>query len=233
MRGKLCVRVARTPQDVAAVMDLRRARFGVGEDPFDQGAILIGIGAEAGPLEGCFRLTLCQGRAMLDSYSAQFYDLTQIAGLAPVSVELGRFCMTQGASTDVLRLAFAAMTRVVDQHKAGLLFGCASFHGADRQAHLPALELLQSHISPHQIGRKSPHIAEYRGITGQDGALGLRQMPPLLRSYLALGGWVSDHGVQDFDLDTLHVFTGVEIGKIPATRAAQLRALAAGIGGAL
>ncbi len=227
------MRVARTPQDVAAVMDLRRARFGVGEDRFDDGAILISIGAERGPLEGCFRLTLYHGRAVLDSYAAQFYDVTQIAGLAPVSLELGRFCMAPGASTDVLRLAFAAMTRVVDQHKAGLLFGCASFHGADRVAHLPALQVLQSHISPHPIGRKSPHIAEYRGVTGQDAALGLRQMPPLLRSYLALGGWVSDHGVQDFDLDTLHVFTGVEIRKIPAKRAEHLRELASGIGGAL
>ena len=38
-------------------------------------------------------------------------------------------------------------------------------------------------------------------------------MPPLLRSYLALGGWVSDHAVVDPGLQTMHVFTGVEIGR--------------------
>ena len=229
MRGKLCVRVARTPQEVAAVMDLRRARFGVGADRFDEGAVLVGVGPEDGPLACSFRLNPCAGPAILDSYSAQFYDLGQIAGLSKMSVELGRFCLIEGASADVLRLAFAAMTRVVDRHGAGLLFGCASFHGADMAAHLPALQVLKPHIAPHQIGRKSPHIADYMDVTGQDAALGLRQMPPLLRSYLGLGGWVSDHAVQDFDLDTLHVFTGVEIANIPSARAANLRAMADGI----
>lgn len=232
-KGKLCVRVARSPQEVAAVMDLRRRRFGVGEDRFDAGAILVMIGDEGGAAQCCFRLKPCASAAVLHSYSAQFYDLTQIAALSPMAVELGRFCLAEGANADVLRLAFAAMTRVVDQHGAGLLFGCASFHGAGIKAHLPALQVLQSHIAPYRIGRSSAQIADYLGVTGQDAGLGLRQMPPLLRSYLALGGWVSDHAVQDFDLDTLHVFTGVEIDKIPAARAANLRALAEGIAGPL
>jgi L-ornithine Nalpha-acyltransferase len=53
-------------------------------------------------------------------------------------------------------------------------------------------------------------------------------MPPLLRSYLAMGGWVSDHAVVDRDLNTLHVFTGLEIRAIPEARARRLlRAVAA------
>ena len=51
-------------------------------------------------------------------------------------------------------------------------------------------------------------------------------MPPLLRSYLTMGGWVSDHAVVDRDLNTLHVFTGLEIASIPAARAKALRASA-------
>jgi hypothetical protein len=46
-----------------------------------------------------------------------------------------------------------------------------------------------------------------------------------LRSYLGLGGWVGDHAVIDRDLDTLHVFTCVEVDRIPPARAASLRAL--------
>jgi putative hemolysin len=49
-------------------------------------------------------------------------------------------------------------------------------------------------------------------------------MPPLLRSYLAMGGWVSDHAVVDTDLGTLHVFTGLEIRRVPQARALTLRA---------
>ena len=36
-------------------------------------------------------------------------------------------------------------------------------------------------------------------------------LPPLLKFYLRLGGKVSDHLVIDKDLDTLHVFTFVDL----------------------
>jgi hypothetical protein len=49
-------------------------------------------------------------------------------------------------------------------------------------------------------------------------------MPPLLRTYLMMGGWVSDHAVVDDHMNTLHVFTGVEIGAIPPVRKRLLRA---------
>jgi len=41
-----------------------------------------------------------------------------------------------------------------------------------------------------------------------------------------MGGWVSDHAVVDPEMGTLHVFTGVEIRAIPATRKRLLRAVA-------
>ena len=47
---------------------------------------------------------------------------------------------------------------------------------------------------------------------------------PLLRTYLSMGGRVSDHAVVDSQLDTLHVFTGLDIAAIPAARAKLLRA---------
>jgi len=54
--------------------------------------------------------------------------------------------------------------------------------------------------------------------------LAMRAMPPLLRTYLVMGGWVSDHAVVDPEMNTLHVFTGVEIGRVPKGRARVLRA---------
>ena len=51
-------------------------------------------------------------------------------------------------------------------------------------------------------------------------------MPPLLRTYLGMGGWVSDHAVIDRAMNTLHVFTGVEVAAIPPARAKALRAIA-------
>ena len=51
------------------------------------------------------------------------------------------------------------------------------------------------------------------------------RMPPLLKAYLMMGGWVSDHAVIDYHMNTLHVFTAVEIGLIPPLRKRRLRAL--------
>jgi putative hemolysin len=59
-----------------------------------------------------------------------------------------------------------------------------------------------------------------------DRKTALLGVPPLLRTYLGMGGWVSDHAVIDRALDTLHVFTGVEIARIPPARARALRAIA-------
>ena len=58
-----------------------------------------------------------------------------------------------------------------------------------------------------------------------DRSTAMRAMPPLLRTYLLMGGRVSDHAVVDREMETLHVFTGLEIGAIPEARKRLLRAL--------
>ena len=59
-----------------------------------------------------------------------------------------------------------------------------------------------------------------------DAKNAMRVMPPLLKTYLMMGGWVSDHAVVDRQMNTLHVFTGIEIGAIPPARKRLLRAVA-------
>ena len=62
-----------------------------------------------------------------------------------------------------------------------------------------------------------------------DGAVvrkaAMEQLPALLKTYLSMGGWVSDHAVVDVQMNTLHVFTGLEIAAIPPARAKALRAI--------
>lgn len=71
-------------------------------------------------------------------------------------------------------------------------------------------------------------MVDYPVLAGpvMDRRAALAGLPPLLRTYLGMGGWVSDHAVVDRELDTLHVFTCVEVERIPAARAASLRAVA-------
>ncbi len=189
---------------------------------------------QTGDLLGCARVMLLPKAAAIHrSYSAQFYDLTRLSGFVGPMLELGRFCTSPGShgpgshDPDVLRLAWAALTRIVDAAGVGMLFGCSSFVCADPDRHRGALALLhQRHLGPErwQPGRKSRDWVALDGAGQQPG--GPQSLPPLLRTYLAMGGWVSDHAVIDHDLDTLHVFTGLEVAAIPASRAAALRQLA-------
>lgn len=216
---------------MARVMALRAARFGVGADAFDAGAMQIMVLGEGG-LQASFRLTsFANGADMAASYSGQFYDLTGFSGLKAPALEMGRFCLAAraaGREADVLRLCFAAITAEVDRLGAALLFGCASYQGSDPEPHLSSLAGLKPHVAgPWPVGRKAPHVIDLAPLSPPaDAMAALRATPPLLRSYVGIGGWVSDHAVQDFDLGTIHIFTGVEVAHIPPARATALRALA-------
>jgi putative hemolysin len=144
-------------------------------------------------------------------------------------IEMGRFCLAPDEhDPDIVRLGWAAMTRIVDSSSAALLFGCSSFRGTDQEPYLDALRYLRArHVAPEALGLRATAAEAVPLPEGAvDGAVAQRQMPPLLRTYLTMGGWVSDHLVIDRVMETLHVFTGVEIAKVPPNRARALRLLA-------
>jgi putative hemolysin len=182
----------------------------------------------------CFRiLPLAHGGDIGQSYAAQFYDLSALDAFAAPMAEIGRFCIHPAArSPDVLRAAWGAMTRHVDATGTEMLFGCSSFRGTDAEAHLEAFAMLRDrHLAPRrwQPRVKAPGVfrfAQDLRRRSPDPRLAMLRMPPLLRSYLAMGGWVSDHAVIDRQMNTLHVFTGLEIRAIPAARQRLLRAVA-------
>ena len=231
-------RLAQGPADMARVMDFRRAAFprshGVEEDAQDAlSAHVIVEAAAGGALLAYFRLMLFGwGAGLEQGYAARFYDVAPLARYARPIAEVGRFCVAAGGvHPDVLRLAWGAMTRLVDEGQAGLLVGCTSFRGADWTWHRAGLALLAAgHIGPaeHLPGRKAAEVVDYPALVGPvtDRRTALAALPPLLRTYLGMGGWVSDHAVVDRELDTLHVFTCVEVDRIPPARVASLRSIA-------
>ncbi|UXU73999.1 MULTISPECIES: GNAT family N-acetyltransferase [unclassified Paracoccus (in: a-proteobacteria)] len=189
----------------------------------------------SGRLVGSFRLLLLAGGAQVgDSYAAGCYDLSALSRMQVPMLELGRFCIHPDChDPDVLRLAWGALARLVDAQGIGFIFGCSSFAGTQPDRFRAAFALLnQRYLAPPAWapGRRAERICPLAsGDDGQGGdpRLALQQLPPLLRSYLAMGARVSDHAVVDTRLDTLHVFTGLEIAAIPANRAKLLRAAGA------
>lgn len=237
-RGRYRARLAEGPGDIAAAQRLRgRAFHGqdiADADDFD--AICDHVLVEevrSGALVCCFRfLPLANGGEIGRSYSAQYYELTALEAFEGPMVEMGRFCMDPDhADPDVLRVAWGAMTAYVDAQGVELLFGCASFAGTDARAYYDAFAILKArHLAPRRwLPRvKAPNVFRYaqRLRRTPDAREAMRRMPPLLRTYLMMGGWVSDHAVVDRQMNTLHVFTGVEIAAIPPARKKLLRAVA-------
>lgn len=238
--GRYAARMAESQDDLAAAQRLRYRCFidtkggGLDADGFDAlcAHVLIEEVATA-TLVACFRLLpLSDGSRIRDSYSAQFYELSALEHYGGRMLELGRFCIAPGRhDPDILRVAWAAMTRFVDREGVEMLFGCSSFRGTEPGAYLDAFAMLrESHLAPRRWLPRTKARTVFRFAhrlrRKPDRARALKAMPPLLRSYLAMGGWVSDHAVVDHQLGTLHVFTGLEIKAIPPARARLLRAAA-------
>ena len=233
-------REAASPADLEAVLALRALCFrgAVGHDDsdaFDALCTHIMIedrqraAAGQSALVCCFRiLPLSDGHDIARSYAAQFYDLSALSAFRGPMIELGRFCIHPDAQDpDILRVAWADLTRRVDREGVEMLFGCSSFNGTEATAHADAFALLSArHIAPQRWRPriKAPNTLCLGSGHRPDRRRAMAAMPPLLRTYLKMGGWVSDHAVVDRDLDTLHVFTGLEIAAIPAARKRLLRA---------
>ena len=242
--GKYRARLAETSEDVARCQRLRYLTFRAGgsaerDDPraldadeFD--AVCRHMRVEetrSGQLVCCFRmLPLNDGSEIERSYSAKYYDLEALKAFPGKMVEMGRFCIhPDWRDPNILRIAWAAMSQHVEAEGVELLFGCSSFHGIDAEEYRDAFALLkEKHLAPRRwLPRvKAPRVFRFaRNLRffKPDLKLAMRRMPPLLRTYLVMGGWVSDHAVIDTDLNTLHVFTGVEVSRVPKARAALLR----------
>lgn len=187
-----------------------------------------------GRLVCCFRfLPLAGGSEIARSYSAQFYNLKALEAFDGPMVEMGRFCIhPEFRDPDIIRTAWAAMTRYVDEAGIEMLFGCSSFVGTEPDEHAEAFAMLKErHLAPRRWWPrvKAPKVFRFARalrLRKPDPKRAMAAMPPLLRSYLAMGGWVSDHAVVDPALRTMHVFTGVEIRAIPPARRRLLRATA-------
>ena len=233
-KGRYCAHQAQSPQDIAAALALRARCFGrvQDKDAFDQQCTHILIRRESDDaLVCCFRMMPLSGAEISRSYSAQFYTLDALAAYRGQMVEMGRFCVDPDLNDpDILRVALGAMTAYVDDNEVELLFGCSSFVGTETHDYLDAFAMLKArHLAPKRwLPRvKAPHVFKFaarlrRKPDARKAHLG---MPPLLRTYLMMGGWVSDHAVVDAQMNTLHVFTGVEIRAIPAARKRVLRAV--------
>jgi len=232
------VQFAQSADDIIAAQRLRNLCFagdaqGLDRDVYDDFCDHVMITDQAsGELICTFRFMHLLSSDRIDqTYSAQFYELSNLAEIEGPMLEMGRFCIHPDFNDPtILRLAWSVITKFVDDQGIEFLFGCSSFQGTNMGVYEDAFALLKErHLAPkRRLPRvKAPRVFQFARklrLKKPDLRLANKGLPPLLRTYLTMGGWVSDHAVVDDQMNTLHVFTGVEIKLIPESRKRLLRA---------
>ena len=211
--GRLSARLV-GPEDAGAGFALRAASFRGGDpdrDRFDALSRHLLIEGQGGLL-GYARVCVSDGPDIARGYTGAAYGLEAFAARFGPAVEVGRVCTAPlQADADVPRLMLAALARIAEAAGAGALFGCTSF-----PIDAAPLGRLAASVAP-EAWAPAPRAAERVPLAGGRGPV-----PPLMRAWLALGARVSDHGVVDRDLGTVHVFTALPVDAVPAARVRRL-----------
>ena len=144
-------------------------------------------------------------------YSADEYDIAPIMNFPGRILELGRSCVDAAYRSRVaMQLLWRGIAAYVFHYQIDLMFGCASLHGTDPDALAADLTYLyHNHLAPPAVRpRALPHrYVEMRRMS--PGKLDPKrvqsQLPPLIKGYLRLGGFVGDGAVIDRQFNTTDV----------------------------
>ncbi|HVZ07257.1 GNAT family N-acetyltransferase [Rhodopila sp.] len=235
--GNLGVRLALSGADIDAVQALRYRVF-YGElgarqsaetratqrdrDLFDAVAdhlVVVdhSLGDGADSVVGTYRLIRRDGaRRAGQFYSAGEYDISRIEAHPGAILELGRSCVDAGyRNRAVMQLLWRGIAAYVFHHQIDLMFGCASLPGTDPDALAEELSYLYyHHLAPPEI-RPRALASRYVPMQRLDRAAihppsALNRLPPLIKGYLRLGGFVGDGAVIDADFNTIDVAVVVQ-----------------------
>jgi putative hemolysin len=230
--GNLGVRIAIAPTEVDAVQALRYRVFyqEMGakadavtatsrrdSDSFDAVAdhlLVVDHAIGAGPegVVGTYRLIQREAAAKLGRfYSADEYDIAPMVNFPGRILELGRSCVDAAYRSRVaMQLLWRGIAAYVFHYQIDLMFGCASLHGTDPEGLAADLTYLYyNHLAPPALRpRALPHrFVEMRRMPpgDVDAKRVQSQLPPLIKGYLRLGGFVGDGAVIDRQFNTTDV----------------------------
>ncbi len=230
--GALQVRLAESAADIDAAQALRyrvfydemgakpsadMARFKRDFDSFDRVAdhLLVvdhGRGSGASAVVGTYRLIRREAAERHGGfYSAAEYDIAKMVAYPGEILELGRSCVDASArNRPTMQLLWRGIAAYVFHYDIALMFGCASLPGIDPDAlAVPLSYLYHHHLAPPALrprARPERYVDMRRLEAGAfDPARTLAELPPLIKGYLRLGGFVGDGAVIDYQFNTTDV----------------------------
>jgi putative hemolysin len=230
--GNLGVRIAASTAEIDAVQALRfrvfyqemganadaaTATIRRDRDAFDAVAdhlLVLDHALGDGPegVVGTYRLIQREAALQLGRfYSADEYDISPIINFPGRILELGRSCVDAAYRSRVaMQLLWRGIAAYVFHYQIDLMFGCASLHGTDPEALAPDLTYLyHNHLAPPALRPRAlaHRYVEMRRVSPAqlDPKRIQAQLPPLIKGYLRLGGFVGDGAVIDRQFNTTDV----------------------------
>ena len=155
-------------------------------------------------------------------YTADEYDIAPLINANPDFnfLELGRSCVLEPyRDKRTVELLWHGIWSYVLAHNIDVMLGCASLPGTDPdQLALPLSFLHHKACAPEEWSARavdSRYVAMNRLRPEQvDTKAALRALPPLIKGYLRLGGFVGDGAVIDHDFGTVDVLIILPVSNI-------------------
>ena len=223
-----------TPEPAAALQRRDLCRFDAVCDHLvviDHAAVDRRLGTRRPKIVGTYRLLRQDVAARHGGfYTAGEFDLAPLLARHPDKrfLELGRACvLPRYRAKGTIALLWRGIWAYVQQHRADVLIGCASFAGTDPDALLPALSALR-HFAPAAPEWQAAPVAGRGSATlllpsvHLDRREALARLPPLIKGYLRAGARFGDGVVVDRDFDTTDVLAVLPLAALDARYRSRL-----------
>lgn len=151
-------------------------------------------------------------------YTESEYDIANLIAFDGEILELGRSCIEKEYRTrSTMSLLWKGLGAYVWDHGVEIMFGCASLPGTDPAAvAVPLAYLYHNHLAPPALRPRAVknryvnmNLAPASEVKNREGFSTLPPeitgLPPLIKGYLRVGGFVGDGAVIDHQFNTVDV----------------------------
>lgn len=183
-------------------------------DPVCDHLLVLDHGRGPGPeaIVGTYRLIRQPAADQVGGfYSASEYDIGGLLQQPGNLLELGRSCVDAPyRNRPTMQLLWRGIAAYVFHYDIALMFGCASLPGTDPSSvALPLSYLYYHHLAPEEVRpRALPERYVDMRLMSPDAInpkAALNELPPLIKGYLRLGGFIGDGAVIDHQFNTTDV----------------------------
>jgi putative hemolysin len=205
-------------------MAARRRDFDLYDEHCDHLLVIDHMRKTGNKVIGTYRLIRREAAAKCGGfYSRGEYDIAQLLQYPGEILELGRSCIDAEYRTGaVMQILWRGLSAYIFRYDVALMFGCACLPGSDPKAHaLPLSYLYYHHLAPPALRTKAlpERYVDMRMLPREafdpdvafnslklDPRSGSNSLPPLIKGYIRVGGFVGDGAVIDHQFNSTDVF---------------------------